>query len=186
MNRKQVGDPSGGEVLAIYNSGASRSRITLVTTGGPVTDPLQLAGTRWIVFGDQAAAALHQLILDNSYLKLHELIPGGFSSSTWQDMHRTWDLLPPEIGMHGDLEFLNFGHLNSRVLLLRSGTAFAPERIEGTNIIALSPRALDRYGSFLDTLPARTAAAHAAAAAVVPGGLAGTALTVSRRHFRKS
>lgn len=178
MKRKQLDD------LTIYNSGSSRSRITLVTAGDQPVDPRQIAGSRWIVFGDAAAAALHTLILDNSYLVLDDLLPGGFSSSTWQDMHRAFELQPPEIGAHGDLEFLNFGRDNSRVLLLRCGSAFRPERVEGTNIITLSPRARQRYAAFLASLPGRVAYARDALAGIIPGGLSGSAINRSRRALR--
>jgi hypothetical protein len=181
MKRKQVGHLPGGEALAVYNSGASRSRITLVTAGERPSDPLQLAGTRWILFGDQAAAALHLLILENSYLKLDDLIPGGFSSSTWQAMRAHWKLLPPESSPQGSLHFLTFGQYNTRVILLRAGDAFAPHRIEGTSVVALSPRALRLYAEFLASLPGDSAAAYRRTIDLVPGGLTPTTILRSRR-----
>jgi hypothetical protein len=175
---------SGGNALTFYNSGASRSRITLVTAGEDYSSPRRLAGSRWILFGSAAAEAFHDLLQSNSYLKLNDLIPGGMSSSTWQDMRASWQLEPPEVAAHGDLEFLNFGRHNSRVLLVRAGSAFLPERLDGTNIILLSPRARTHYAAFLDTLPAGTSPAHDAAARLVPGGLAGKALIRSRQLLR--
>lgn len=186
MKRTTVANLSGGEALTFHNFGHSRSRITLVTAGDDVDKPHQLAGSRWILFGSAAAGAFHDLLHNNSYLKLNELIPGGMSSSTWQDMRAAWQLEPPEVAVHGNLEFLNFGRHNSRVLLLRAGSAFLPERLDGTNIILLSPRARTEFAAFLGTLPAGTSPAHAAAARLVPGGLAGKALIRSRRLLRSA
>jgi hypothetical protein len=135
------------------------------------------------------APPFHDLVHAHSYIKLNDLIPGGFSSSTWQVLRRDWQLIPPEVSSHDNLDFLTFGEYNSRVILLRSGLgmrsipAFQPHRIEGTSLIALSGRALARFADFLATLPGDTAAAHRHSAALIPGGLTPTAILRSRQFL---
>jgi hypothetical protein len=167
--------------LTLYNSGWSRSRIVLATTGDEPASPRLIRGTRWLIFGDDAASLLHTLIREHSWPRLAEMIPGGFTSDLWKTLRGDWQLDPPQTATHESLDFLSFGEGNSRVLLLRAGSGWAPDRIGDASIIALSPRARSAFARFLNRLPGNTTAAHAAAAAIVPGGLSGGIINRSRR-----
>lgn len=173
-----------GNSLTLYNTGHSRSRIVLATAGDTPAAPRLIRGTRWLVFGDHAAERLAALIRQHSWPQLANLIPGGFTSSLWQKLRHEWQLDPPQVATLDALHFLSFGEANSRVLLLRAGAGLLPERIGDTSIIALSPRARIAFARFLNTLPGDTTAAHAAAAAIVPGGLSGGIINRSRQALR--
>ena len=171
--------------LTFYNSGASRSRLTLIAPAGePPGRPRQVAGTRWIVFGEEAGQQLHALIDNHSMSQLRRLLApvGGLSAGTFSQLRNRWQLEEPEQGAWEGCRFINFGQGNSRVLLIGPlGDALEPERIGDTSIVALNPAARQALAAYLETLPGSTSLASAAADEVVPGGLAGKTLVRARQ-----